>query len=87
MPWLLLMLIAADAPPVSQAAMRLHGSAGRLQAAAARIAHVGTQVAHDGQPHSLGPVASDLVILTEQLAQVELHVAELEAALLATAPR
>ncbi len=75
-----MMLVAADAPEVPQAAMRLHGSSGRLQAAAARIASVGAQVEQAGEPHSLGPVASDLVVLQEQLAQVALHVTELAAA-------
>lgn len=80
MPWLLLMLLAADAPDLNRAATRLHGSAGRLQAAASRIAAVGQAVERAGQPHSLGPVSSDRVVVLEQLAQVTQHVAELAAA-------
>ncbi len=87
MPWLLLVLMAADAPQVPQAAMRLQGSSGRLQVAASRIAQTGERIAQDGHPHSLGPVASDLVVLQEQLSEVERHVRELEAALSAVAPR
>ncbi len=81
MPWLLLVLLAADTPEVSGAAMRLQGSAGRLQVAAARIAAVGDQVARDGVPHTLGPAMSDLVVLTTQLGEVRRHVEALEAAI------
>ena len=81
MPWLLLLLVAADAPDLNRAATRLQGSAGRLQKAAARIAQVGVEVERAGYPHSLGPATSDLVLVLEQLAEVQQRVEELEAAI------
>ena len=81
MPWLLMLLLAADTPELDRAAARLQGSAGRLHQAAASIAHIGTHVEEQGKPNSLGPATSDLVRVREQLAVVEQHVTELEAAI------